>query len=310
MLSSRGSASVDQRTNTIILTDTQDKIDEFRRLVSAIDVPVRQVEISAKIVVASTEFTRNVGVRWGLQSAIDFGNDSGLAVTGGLQGLADPNNPLSNFPLDGDDSIGGGDGTILIGEDGLNVDLGITNPSGQLTLGLLTNDLFLDLELSALESDGLAEVASQPKVLTGDKQKAVIRSGQEVAYQAVGEDGADIQFKEAVLSLDVTPQITPDNRVILELFISQDSISGVAINNQPVLDVTDIETTAMVGDGQTLVLGGIFQYSDLKSEEKVPFLGDIPYLGRVFKRDLKTTDKREILIFITPKIIDEQLIDQ
>ena len=309
LLSSRGSASVDKRTNTIILTDTEDKINEFRRLVDQIDIPVRQVEIAAKIVVASTDFTRDLGVRWGLQSAVDLGGDNSLVVTGGLEGLEDPFNPGNSFPLD-NPVYGGGGGQLLVGGDGLNVDLGVANPAGQVTFGLLTEDFLLDLELSALESDGLAEVASQPKVLTGDKQEASIRSGQEIAYQAVGEDGADIEFKEAVLALKVTPQITPDDRVILDLAISQDSLSGVAVNNQPVLDVTSIETTALVGDGQTLVLGGIFQYSDAKTQEKVPVLGDLPYIGKAFRRDFKQSEKREILIFITPKIVDDKLIDR
>ncbi|GIX30033.1 MAG: hypothetical protein KatS3mg124_0505 [Porticoccaceae bacterium] len=312
ILSPRGSASVDQRTNTIIVTDTEEKVAEFRRLIEQIDVPVRQVEIAAKIVIASTEFSREMGVRWGLQSAVDVGGNNSLILTGGLGGLEDPFNPGNTFPL-GDPLLGSGGGELLIGGDGLNVDFGVTEDAqrspARFTFGLLGEDFLLDMELSALEQEGLAEVASQPKVLTGDKQRALIRTGQEIAYQAVGEQGADIEFKEAVLALEVVPQITPDNRVILDLRISQDSLAGVAVNNQPVLDVTSIETVALVGDGQTLVLGGVFQYSDLSQKDKVPFLGDLPVLGRLFRKDLKNSEKREILIFITPRIVDDQLID-
>lgn len=325
ILSERGSAIVDQRTNTIILTDTEEKIGEFRKLVDKIDIPVRQVEISARIVVATTDFRKEIGARWGAQGGWDVGGNNAFGVAGGLEGLTDPYNPLINFPI-GDSILGSNSedgGQIAIGAiadepeannvdifDGLNVDLGVANPAGKVTFELLTENIFLDLELSAMESDGYAEIASQPKVLTGDKQKATIRSGQEVAYQEATSSGAtSVKFKEAVLKLEVTPQITPDNRVILDLFISQDNVANVTYNGVPALDITDIETQALVGDGQTLVLGGIFQYQDLTQEEKVPLLGDIPYLGRIFRNDLETSEKREILIFITPKIIDDQLLD-
>jgi len=195
--------------------------------------------------------------------------------------------------------------------DGLNVDLGVPNPAGKIALQLLTDNAYLDLELSALESAGYAEIASQPKVLTGDKQKAVIRSGKEVAYQEATSSGAtSVEFKEAVLKLEVTPQITPDNRIILDLFISQNNVAAEVFGGVPALDITDIETKALVGDGQTLVLGGIFQYEEFDEETKVPLLGDIPYLGRIFKNNFRTSDKREILIFVTPKIVDDQLLDR
>lgn len=323
ILSERGSAIVDQRTNTIILTDTEEKIGDFRKLVDKIDIPVRQVEISARIVVATTDFRKELGARWGAQGGWDVGGDNAFGITGGIEGLSDPYNPLLNFPLGNPVSSSDDGGLIAIGAitdspeadnvdifDGLNVDLGVANPAGKVTFELLTENIFLDLELSAMESDGYAEIASQPKVLTGDKQKATIRSGQEVAYQEATSSGAtSVKFKEAVLKLEVTPQITPDNRVILDLFISQDNVANVTYNGVPALDITDITTKALVGDGQTLVLGGIFQYQDLTQEEKVPFLGDIPYLGRIFRNDLQTSEKREILIFITPKIIDDQLLD-
>jgi len=323
ILSERGAAIVDQRTNTIILTDTQEKIDAFKNLVSKVDIPVRQVEITARIVVASTDFRKEIGVRWGAQGGWEIGSGKGFGITGGIEGLEDPHNPLTSFPS-GNPLTGPGPGVIAPGAtqttptddnidifDGLNVDLGVANPAGKVTLELLTKNLFLDLELSALESDGYAEVASQPKVLTGDKQEATVSTGQQVAYQEATSSGATaVKFVDALLELRVTPQITPDNRVILDLKLAQNSIAAVVFNGVPAIDKTEVETRALVGDGQTLVLGGIFQYRDSKTEEKVPVLGDIPYLGRLFRNDTANVEKREILFFITPRIVDDQLLDR
>ena len=330
ILSERGSAIVGKRTNTIILTDTADKIADFRKLVDQIDIPVRQVEISARIVVATTDFRKELGVRWGAQGASEVG-DNVFGFGGGIENFRAPFNPMNRFPrgeppfvqaVDEDGEpippitpAGATQQEPTLDNvdifDGLNVDLGVANPSGKIALQLLTDNAYLDLELSALENSGYAEIASQPKVLTGDKQKAVIRSGQEVAYQEATSSGAtNIEFKEAVLKLEVTPQITPDNRIILDLFISQNNVADEVFGGVPALDITDIETRALVGDGQTLVLGGIFQYQELNGQEKIPVLGDIPYLGRLFKNDFRSSDKREILIFVTPKIIDDQLLDR
>ena len=327
ILSERGSAIVDKRTNTIILTDTADKISDFRRLVEQIDIPVRQVEISARIVVATTDFRKELGFRWGAQGASEVGGNV-VGFGGNIENFTVPYNPMNRFPRGGTPYVppvdedgepvapitptpGADVGTSKGDNAGLNVDLGVANPAGQLALQLLTDNAYLDLELSALENAGYAEIASQPKVLTGDKQKAIIRSGKEVAYQEATSSGAtSTSFKEAVLKLEVTPQITPDNRIILDLFISQNSVAAEVFGGVPSLDITDIETKALVGDGQTLVLGGIFQYQELDSQTKVPVLGDIPYLGRLFRNDFRASDKREILIFVTPRIVEDQLLDR
>lgn len=327
ILSERGTAIVDKRTNTIILTDTADKISEFRRLVEQIDIPVRQVEISARIVVATTDFRKELGFRWGAQGASEVG-DNVVGFGGNIENFTVPYNPMNRFPRgkppfvqpvdeDGEPiapitpTPGADVGTPKGDNSGLNVDLGVANPAGQLALQLLTDNAYLDLELSALENAGYAEIASQPKVLTGDKQKAVIRSGKEVAYQEATSSGAtSTSFREAVLKLEVTPQITPDNRIMLDLFISQNNVAAEVYGGVPSLDITDIETRALVGDGQTLVLGGIFQYQEMDEQTKVPVLGDIPYLGRLFRNDFRASDKREILIFVTPRIIEDQLLDR
>ena len=335
ILSERGSAIVDERTNTIILTDTEDKINEFRRLIGEIDVPIKQVLIEARIVIANTDFKKELGATWGL-AGIDklagdttssaFG-DRTLGFSGRRSGLTPGSGVKESFTysadeIELDDGIDGIAGTaddvttytrnydFGLG-DSLAVDLGVSNPTGSFSLGYLTDNFLIDLELSALESDGFGEIVSQPKVLTGDKQQAVIKSGTEIAYQKATSSGAtSIEFKEAVLQLEVTPQITPDNRIIMDLLVSQDSVGAFTPTGEPSIDITQIKTQALVGNGQTLVLGGIFQTEEVKGVDKVPVLGDIPFLGRLFRNDMRNVEKREILIFITPKIIDDNLLDR
>ena len=279
ILSERGSAIVDERTNTIILTDIGDKIDEFKRLLARIDIPVKQVLIEARIVKAESDFRKELGASWGLAGSDQVDFSLGNSTSGTLEGI-------------------------------LATDLGISDPGASFSLSYLSNNLLIDLELSALESGGFGEIVSQPKVLTADKKKASIKSGVEIPYQAVTNNGdaagavVETQFKEAVLQLEVTPQITPDNRVIMDILVKQDSVGSFTVNGEPAINVTEITTQALVGNGQTLVLGGIFQSEELTGDQKVPILGDLPLVGNLFKKQMRTRDKREILIFITPKIID------
>jgi type IV pilus assembly protein PilQ len=335
ILSERGSAIVDERTNTIILTDTEEKINEFKRLIDEIDVPIKQVLIEARIVIANTDFKKELGVTWGL-AGIDklsggtvgsaFG-DKTLGFSGRRSGLTPGAGVVEGFTYsadeietdDGPDGIAGNADDVTtytrnydfgLG-DSLAVDLGVDSPTGSFSLGYLTDNFLIDLELSALESDGFGEIVSQPKVLTGDKQQAVIKSGTEIAFQKATSSGAtSVEFKEAVLQLEVTPQITPDNRIIMDLLVSQDSVGAFTPTGEPSIDITQIQTQALVGNGQTLVLGGIFQTEEVNGTEKVPLLGDMPFLGRLFRNDLRNIEKREILIFITPKIIDDSLLDR
>jgi type IV pilus assembly protein PilQ len=306
ILSERGSAIVDERTNTVILTDTEDKILEFMRLIEQIDIPIRQVLIEARIVIANTDFRKEIGVEWGVEgyrfsggNTVGFGGSRAFNEGDGLV-----EGDFNDFDGDGDV-----EGSIDL-SDITGVDLGVQNPAGSLALSLLTEDTFIDLELSALESDGAGEIVSQPKVLTGDKQKAVIKTGTEIPFEESTSSGAtSIEFKEAVLKLEVTPQITPDGRIVMDLIVAQDSVGDLLPSGEPVIDITEVETQAIVGDGQTLVLGGLFQMESVNAVEKVPLLGDIPYLGRLFRNDINDIQKREILIFITPKIISEELLD-
>lgn len=307
LLSPRGSAVVDERTNTIIVTDVSSRIEAFKNLVQELDIPIRQVEIEARIVVANTDFREEMGVRWGAQGV--RGSDGRrIGFGGSLENFASPNNPIEIFGPTG--------GTILVNDSALAVDLGVANPAGRFAFELLTNNTFLDLELSVLESSGRGEIISQPKVLTGDKQKATIKSGVQIPYNSGTSAGnTQTEFKDAVLQLDVTPQITPDNRIIMDLKINQDAVgkfvpSGDGGGLIPSIDVTELITQALVGNGQTLVLGGVFKMETSKGQEKVPLLGDIPVLGRLFRHDIDTRVKQEILIFITPRIIDDALLDR
>jgi len=299
LLSPRGTVSIDPRTNMLIINDTSQKIDQIRKMIDLLDVQVQQVMVEARIVRASTSFTKEMGVKWGILSqGINSNND--LLVGGSDQTLWDLKTP--------DD-----DGKYTIQRpDNLNVDLGVTNPAGQIAFSLISlSDFMLDLELSALQADGYGEVISTPKVLTGDKQKAKVATGQEVPYQTTTNSAsgstASTSFKEALLSLEVTPSITPDGKVQMQLDIAKDSIAGEAPNGELILNKNTITTNVLVNNGETVILGGVFEQTTTNSQTKVPFLGDIPYLGWLFRKDTKSDDKQELLIFVTPRIVNDSV---
>lgn len=301
ILSARGSAIVDTRTNTIILTDTDEKILAFRELVNQIDIPIRQVMIEARIVIANTDFREELGVRWGGAGVrtLDGGNQV-LQFSGSREAFAD-GGPLGAF---------NGNNQIELG-DMLSVDLGVASATSSFGVAFLNDSAYIDLELSALENEGHGEIVSQPKVITGDKQTAMIRSGEEIAYQEASASGATaVAFKEAVLSLEVTPQITPDDRVILDLIVSQDSRGDIVAGGIPTIDVTSLETQVLVNNGQTLVLGGIFTQNTIQREDRVPVLGSLPIVGTAFRNTIDSREKREILVFITPKILSDSLLNR
>ncbi|WP_077399724.1 type IV pilus secretin PilQ family protein [Microbulbifer agarilyticus] len=303
ILSTRGSAIVDERTNTIILTDTEEKIAQFRDLINAIDIPIRQVMIEARIVTANTGFLRDIGVRWSYMEDHNVGDD-GLGIGSGSQvGLIS----------DGDGSVPDLSSPQTL-HDPMLVDLGVSNSVGSVAYAILKDDFLLGLELSALEDVGKAEIVSQPKVVTGDKQEASIRSGVEIPYlEATSSGAASVTFKEAVLLLNVIPQITPDNNIIMNLNIDQNSVGELFTNvitgaQIPAINVNSLQTKVLVANGETIVLGGIFEAQTLEGETKVPFLGDIPFLGHLFKRTSREEDKRELLIFITPRIMQDEFL--
>ncbi|MDO6571290.1 type IV pilus secretin PilQ family protein [Gilvimarinus sp. 2_MG-2023] len=301
LMSERGHAVVDERTNSIIITDTADRVEDFKRLLEEIDVPIKQVMIEARLVIANKDFRRELGVRWGGVGA-NLSSDSLVEVGGSTAGL-------DSFPGSPADFIYGGSSVDL--DENMMVDMGVASPVGSIAFGLLTDNTFLDLELSAMEYNGHAEIVSQPKVVTGDKQQAIISTGSEIPYQEASASGAtSASFKEVLLELDVTPQITPDNNIIMDLIIKKDLLAE--FNQEfgvPIIDVTNVQTKVLVNDGQTIVLGGIFEMEQLKGVDKVPFFGDIPFLGRLFRRDTIATEKSELLVFITPRIMSDELTD-
>ncbi|WP_286811368.1 type IV pilus secretin PilQ [Marinobacter sp. UBA2678] len=296
LISDRGFVSSDVRTNTISVRETAEKLDEIRRLVSTWDVPVRQVSIEARIVRAQTNVAENLGVRWG-GAAYDVSGDNVFTVGGSQQSLQEAR-----------DAAAGNSSTITF-PGALAVDLGVSGEgTSSFAIGWGSDDFLVDLELSALESDGQAEVVSQPRVVTADRQTASIKSGEEIPYQRASSSGATaVSFKEAVLSLEVTPQITPDDKIIMDLVVNQDS-RGEVTAGIPSINTNQVTTQVLVGNGETVVLGGIFQSQVATQTTKTPFLGDIPYLGRLFKRTEKIDERSELLIFITPKIIKSDLV--
>ena len=303
VLSERGQGVVDERTNSIIITDTSERIEAFKRLVDQIDIPIRQVMIEARIVIANTDFQRELGIRWG-GAGYNANNNRIINFAGSQDGLDDTDgtNPYSWFNQGPDDN------KTMNMEEIKAVDLAVNNPYASAAIGVLTDNTYLDMELSALENSGYAEIVSQPKVITSDKQLAVIKSGKEVGYQeSAPSGGTTTGFREAVLKLEVTPQITPDDRVIMDLVVWKDSLGQETESGVPTVDITRLETKVLVNNGQTVVLGGVFSLEGTKGESKVPLLGDIPYLGRLFKKTVDSQFKTELLIFVTPKLISDTL---
>ena len=300
LVSERGSVVVDERTNAIIVTDTAAKLDEIRRLIANVDVPIRQVMIEARIVIASSNVDEQLGIRWG-GGYLETDTDSVLSIARDTDSVMAINNALIA-------------GEAAVMPTAPFVDLGIAGGTSGFAVGFTSNDLFLSAELAALEAAGEGEVVSQPKVITGDKQKASIKSGTEIPYQEGAASGATTtQFKEAVLKLDVTPNITPDDRILLDLVVNQDSVGELVPSGNggvvPSIDTTELTTQVLVGNGETVVLGGVFKNEETTSVQKVPLLGDVPGLGALFRNSVNTNKKVETLIFITPRILSEVLLD-
>jgi len=310
LLSARGSVSVDARTNTLLISDSADHIADIRKLVAALDIPVKQVLIEARIVIVNDDFERDLGVRLGLTGTQQNGND-GLLETSGTaagtdQGLS---SALSNITSTGAATpVSVPTGTNAANR--YNINLPVATPAGSIAFLGLTKNFIVDLELSAAQAEGRGQVISSPRVITANQKQATIEQGTEIPYQQSASSGATtIEFKKAVLSLMVTPLITPDNRVILDLTVSKDSVGKVVVAsggvNVPSIDTQSVETQVLVDDGQTVVLGGILTTTQTLSETKIPYLGDIPVLGNLFKTSTNINDKDELLIFVTPKILRE-----
>ncbi|WP_280540909.1 type IV pilus secretin PilQ family protein [Chromohalobacter sp. 11-W] len=287
LLSERGRVTVDERTNTLLVRDTPEQLAGIRDMLDRLDVPVRQVQIEARIVIARDTASQELGVNWGVSQSqgVTFDED-------GVGSVVDRNPSGANR-----------------GSAGLSVDLGDSDGSGSaFSFGYLSGDVLLDLELRALESEGKSQTISQPKIITANQKKAVIKQGQEIPYQESTSSGAtNVEFKEAVLSLAVTPQITPDDSIVMDLLINNDTVADSSYDGAPAIDTNSIETQVLVDDGETVVLGGILTSEQLRNLYKTPLLGDLPFIGSLFRYTQESNEKVELLIFITPKIIgDEQ----
>ena len=285
----RGSITVDERTNNIIAYQTQDRLDELRRIVAQLDIPVRQVMIEARIVEANVDYDKSLGVRWG-GSVQNKGNWNASGVSSGSSTtIGTPGSTSTNSPF---------------------VDMGTSGNTSGLGIAFITDNVLLDLELTAMEKTGNGEIVSQPKVVTSDKETAKILKGTEIPYQEASSSGAtSVSFKEASLSLEVTPQITPDNRIIMEVKVTKDEPDYLnKVQDVPPIKKNEVNAKVLVNDGETIVIGGVFSNTQSKVVDKVPFLGDVPYLGRLFRRDVVSEKKSELLVFLTPRIMNNQAI--
>ena len=291
ILTPRGSVAVDERTNTLLLRDTQTSIDEAKLLVDALDIPIKQVLIESRMVTVRDNASESLGVQWGISNTLNNG-----AVSGSLTGA---------------DSIASG--IVPSITDRLNVALPVSNPAGRIGMQIarLMDGTIIDLELSALESENKGEVIASPRITVANQHEAYIEQGTEIPYVEATSSGAtSVEFKKAVLSLKVTPHITPDNRIIMDLVVTQDTRGdtvSTSTGDAVAIDTQEISTQVLVENGETIVLGGIFQQSSSNDVRKVPLLGDLPFVGYLFKNSSEVLEKRELLIFVTPKILTDKL---
>ncbi|WP_448567907.1 type IV pilus secretin PilQ [Thalassotalea ganghwensis] len=298
ILSERGSVSVDERTNTLLIRDTAASIEDIRRMVEVLDIPVRQVVIESRMVTVKDDINDELGIRWGVSNT-----DGENAFSGTLEGVGQANGTRALSDADR------GIGRVPQLTDGLNVNLPVVNPAGSIAFQVarLADGTILDLELSAMEKENKGEIIASPRITTANQKEAYIEQGVEIPYQEAASSGATAtQFRKAVLSLTVTPHITPDDRIILDLVVTQDSVSSVTSGSAPAIDTQRIGTQVLVNNGETIVLGGIYQQQIINSVSKIPVLGDIPYFGWMFRNSSKFNEKKELLIFVTPRIVTER----
>ncbi|MBF5056870.1 fimbrial assembly protein PilQ [Alcanivorax sp. 521-1] len=311
LVSERGSVTVDQRTNTLIVQDTADSLEDIRDLIQRLDVPVQQVLIEARVVVASTNVADEFGVRWGGLGWTDslYSDGESVAISGRHTSLRELH--YANIDRDDDGSLGEFEEFDEEQNNDLIVDMGVESTDAtRFSIGFTSLDSgLIELELSALESEGHGELVATPKVLTADQQPAVIASGQQVPFNVSTASGATaVEFIEAELRLEVTPQVTPEGDVIMQLKVNNDSL-GTDLDN-PAINTNRVETTVLVNDGETVVLGGIFQQEKVNSTIKTPFLGDIPWLGALFRKKVNRDNKQELLIFITPRLVKDAMVSR
>nr|WP_236701266.1 type IV pilus secretin PilQ family protein [Thalassomonas viridans] len=286
ILSPRGSVSVDERTNTLLIRDTAQSIEDIKRMVAVLDIPVRQVVIEARMVTVTDDIKEELGIRWGITDT-----DGETSTSGTLTG-----------------ANSAGNGVTPDIADRMNVNLPVASPAGSIAFQIarLADGTILDLELSAMEKENKGEIIASPRITTANQKEAYIEQGVEIPYQEAASSGAtSTQFKKAVLSLTVTPHITPDDRVILDLVVTQDTVSDIQSGTAPAIDTQRIGTQVLVNNGETIVLGGVYQQQIVNTISKVPVLGDIPYFGWLFRNSNNFNEKKELLVFVTPRIVKE-----
>jgi type IV pilus assembly protein PilQ len=321
LLSERGHVTVDPRTNTLLVEDTGAKLEDIRRMITKLDVPVRQVMIESRVVIANNDFARDIGVQFGVNGSVGREGHTEALVSGGSNaGLA------GNIP--GTANINTGP-FMQSAVTGLPYNSSIENPSGSGSQALMVNlpavgatsgmamllgkvgSYLVQLELTAMQQEGRGEIISSPRVITSDQHQAVIKMGQQIPYQTVSQNGTNVQFKDAVLELDVTPHITPDSRIIMDLLVKKDEADySRSINGEPPLNTNAVTTSVLVDNGETVVLGGVYERTKTFSKKQVPWLGDLPVVGNLFKEKANKDNNSELLIFVTPKILKQELVNR
>ena len=303
LLSGRGSVQVDERTNTLIAHDTAPRLEKLAELLAELDMPARQVLIESRVVVANQNYSRNLGLRWGLTAANQRGNGKAVVLSGSGE--------ATDSIVRGIEAAEGKAGALTTAElaDRYSVKLPVAGAAGQVSLALLHPDYLLDLELAAMQAEGQGRLISAPRVLASDQREASIQQGVEIPYQEAASSGATTtHFKQAALGLTVTPRITPNGKVILRLLVTKDSVGKIVATERggavPSIDTRRIETEVLVQDGQTLVLGGIRETESADTQSSVPYLGSIPGLGRLFRSSIESSNQTELLIFVTPTILE------
>lgn len=325
LLSARGNVTIDDRTNTLLVQDTTDKLAEVRKLVTTLDIPQRQVLIESRIVIANNDFGKDLGVRFGTTGVRKNGDNGILTTSGTLAGnnnIVDsavtnirgsgqpypvilPSDPRFNIPKPSLDAV------LPTPTNRLNVNLPVSNPTGTIAFSILGSNILLDLELSAMQKENRGEVLSNPRVVTSNQKEASIEQGVEIPYLEASSSGAiTISFRKAVLELKVKPQITPDDHIIMDLSLKKDTL-GERIqllgSSIPSIDTREVSTQVLVDNGETVVLGGVYEQTNSKQVERVPLLGDLPAIGALFRRTQDVDNKRELLMFVTPKILKDSL---
>jgi len=290
LLSERGNVTIDDRTNTLLVNDTAEVLGKVRSLVTRLDIPVRQVLIESRIVIATDDFNREMGTRFGISRDTTADGDSGIAISGSA---AAANALITN-------------GTL--GAERFNVSMPIVGKTGSLGLAFakLPFGTLLELELSAMQAEGRGEVISTPRVITANQHEAYIEQGVEIPYETEsGSGGTTTAFRKAVLALKVRPQITPDERIIMDLTVNKDTVGTISVNAVPSIDTREVNTQVLVANGETVVLGGIYEQTTIQQRRQVPFFGDLPLVGKIFQQNIGEDDKSELLVFVTPKIVKD-----